>query len=562
MIRSKKNSGPFSDLLESVLRDQQDLSAVERFSTQHDNGQNHSQSRFYKDLIPLSNPGKGEQYAFEVELDSCTGCKACVAACHIMNGLDDFEVWREVGTLVGGSMELPVVQHITSACHHCLEPGCMTGCPVGAYEKDAVTGIVKHLDDQCIGCQYCILKCPYDVPKYNERLGIVRKCDMCSDRLSSGEAPACVQACPNKAIRITLVNKQQVVEDCESDRFLPGAPDPQYTHPTTNYKTQRPLPRNLLPGDYHLSRPQPAHMPLYVMLVFTQMSLGLFTLGGFLGTVPDYLMGGFLWKVTVIAGFIAGVLGIGTSVLHLGRPLYAFRAFLGLRTSWMSREIVLFGAFLLFSGALTVLALMPMDAPRLRWATGLQVLTVLFGALGVFCSAMIYHDTPRPYWNLSRTGRKFLLTTIVLGISGFLFLQVLTLPWQKDRTSLDLLQFPGKLLLIVLIVVGLFKILDEVVFLFHLRDKRNTNFKKTAHLLLGPLLQSFAARLVLGLFGGVAIPLILILDGGNLQSHGATHFLPQFLIISFTSLLAGELLERKLFFQAVVPPKMPGAVAE
>ena len=45
----------------------------------------------------------------------------------------------------------------------------MNGCPVGAYEKDADTGIVRHLDDQCIGCSYCILKCPYDVPKYSKK---------------------------------------------------------------------------------------------------------------------------------------------------------------------------------------------------------------------------------------------------------------------------------------------------------------------------------------------------------------------------------------------------------
>ena len=70
----------------------------------------------------------------------------------------------------------------------------MHGCPVGAYEKDALTGIVRHLDDQCIGCRYCMLTCPYEVPQYSVRKGIVRKCDMCADRLAESEAPACVQA--------------------------------------------------------------------------------------------------------------------------------------------------------------------------------------------------------------------------------------------------------------------------------------------------------------------------------------------------------------------------------
>src|SRR5690606_34885961 len=59
----------------------------------------------------------------------------------------------------------PVLQHVTTACHHCVEPGCLHGCPVLAYEKDPVTGIVRHLDDQCIGCTYCVLMCPYEVPQ-------------------------------------------------------------------------------------------------------------------------------------------------------------------------------------------------------------------------------------------------------------------------------------------------------------------------------------------------------------------------------------------------------------
>ena len=67
----------------------------------------------------------------------------------------------------------------------------MIACPVNAYEKDPITGIVKHLDDQCFGCQYCTLACPYEVPKYHAGKGIVRKCDMCSSRLEVGEAPAC-----------------------------------------------------------------------------------------------------------------------------------------------------------------------------------------------------------------------------------------------------------------------------------------------------------------------------------------------------------------------------------
>ncbi len=62
--------------------------------------------------------------------------------------------------LIGGSRAAPVMQHVTAACHHCLQPACMIACPVNAYEKDPITGIVKHLDDQCFGCQYCTIGLP------------------------------------------------------------------------------------------------------------------------------------------------------------------------------------------------------------------------------------------------------------------------------------------------------------------------------------------------------------------------------------------------------------------
>ena len=211
-------------LVEALLAEQQDLSAVERFAQRHVDGAEPVQARHYRSLLPSSPPGPGQQYAFEVDLDRCSGCKACVTACHTLNGLDEQETWRDVGLMIGGSRSLPVIQHVTTACHHCLEPACLTACPVNAYEKDPVTGIVKHLDDQCFGCQYCTLACPYDVPKYHHAKGIVRKCDMCSARLAAGEPPACVQACPHQAISIKLVDVQQVVEDAEATLFLPGGP--------------------------------------------------------------------------------------------------------------------------------------------------------------------------------------------------------------------------------------------------------------------------------------------------------------------------------------------------
>src|SRR4030095_5746468 len=147
-----------------------------------------------------------------------------------------------VGLLHGGTADSPAQQTVTTSCHHCVDPACLAGCPVRGYEKDPVTGIVRHLDDQCIGCQYCTLMCPYDAPKYSAERGIVRKCDMCSDRLASGEAPACVQACPNAATSISLIDQAQAVQASEAGAFLPGAPAPDHTIPTTVYRSARDLP--------------------------------------------------------------------------------------------------------------------------------------------------------------------------------------------------------------------------------------------------------------------------------------------------------------------------------
>src|SRR5687768_10589117 len=98
---SGRKEGPES-LIDELLADQQTLTAVERFSRLHEGGQlDHAQGQYYRNLIPLEKPRSGEQYAFTVDLDACSGCKACVTACHSLNGLDESETFRDVGGLVG-----------------------------------------------------------------------------------------------------------------------------------------------------------------------------------------------------------------------------------------------------------------------------------------------------------------------------------------------------------------------------------------------------------------------------------------------------------------------------
>jgi len=381
-------------LIDDLLAEQQRLTAVERFAQRHTHGDLPAQARYYRDLLPSSAPTTGQQYAFAVDLDACTGCKACVAACHSLNGLDEDEMWRSVGFIHGGTLEAPYQQTITTACHHCVEPGCLEGCPVMAYEKDADTGIVRHLDDQCIGCQYCVLKCPYDVPKYSERLGIVRKCDMCIDRLAVGEAPACVQACPTSAIRIELVDKADVSRAAQpGSHMIPGAFDSSYTKPTTRYRSARTMPTDSGAADAHAKRREHPHWPLIIMLVLTQLGAGAFVAAIFQTDLR------FLGWVALHAGLIA-------SVFHLGRPLGAWRFFLGLRTSWMSREILAFGVFSALATGAVLTPFVPM------------VLVACGGLGAVFTSAMIYVDTRRPAWRAEVTFARFFGATLLFGLAS------------------------------------------------------------------------------------------------------------------------------------------------
>jgi len=517
--------------LEILLKEQGTLrTPVGLFSEEHDAGLvEPEQAQFYKRLLPLSKPGEGEQYAFKVDLDKCTGCKACVSACHSLNGLDENETWRDVGTIHGVDFSgASYTQTITTACHHCADPGCLNGCPVLAYEKDEDTGIVRHLDDQCIGCQYCALKCPYDVPKYSKSLGIVRKCDMCHSRLADGEAPACAQACPTEAISITIVNTAAVSELAVGGKgFLPAAPEPGYTIPTTQYVTEKTIPENVEAADLRALRPEHAHFPLVFMLILSQLSVG-----SYLFSMID--PGSATSVGTRVIAFLAMVLGLGASTSHLGRPLGAWRAFLGLKRSWLSREIVVFGMFSMAAAVYTLSAFL--EVIPLGIATFSAISTAVLGVGGLVTSVMIYHDTQRPFWNLRLGGAKFFGSALCLSASAYFL--VATFNGASPTWAMFLM------------AVGLMlKLVLEGATLTNWNEQGMSPAHKSAMLQLYPLRVLLISRFTLA-----AIVLLLtstlILQPMNWIMAA---------IVS-AALLLSELLERTLFFKAVAAPKMPGGV--
>lgn len=544
-------------LLQQYLTKQQELSAVDRFAQLHEQGALPAQAAYYRGLIPVSQPGPGQQYGFEVDLDRCTGCKACVTACHSLNGLEAGETWRVVGLLHGGSAAEPMQKTVTSACHHCLDPACMHGCPVGAYEKDGLTGIVRHLDDQCIGCRYCMLTCPYEVPQYSAPKGIVRKCDMCAGRLAEGEAPACVQACPNAAIAIRLVDKEAVIEDAQGDAFLPGVPSPGITLPTTHYKTSQVFPRNMLPADFYTVRPGHQHLPLVWMLVLTQLSVGAFCMNQLL---PWWLSDATLRVLQPCHGLLAlmmGVLAIAASTCHLGRPRHAWRAFIGLKTSWLSREILAFGAFAalaaLYAGGLLLRERLP--AGGQQGVDGLGYFVALVGIAAVLCSVMLYHVTRRPWWGGGRTGVKFALTGVGLGWASTLCSTFVVAAGRGAPLSPELVAF-GQSGAYGLLVLTLLKLGSEASIFLHMRDRQQGDLKRTALLLWGDLRRLTEWRFVLGVVGGVVLPMVFLQTLAPFHPGlGLTVTL-----MSLACLGAGEMLERMTFFTALSAPRMPGGL--
>jgi formate dehydrogenase iron-sulfur subunit len=532
------------NLIDELIAEQQRLTPVERFAQKHKHADFPAQARYYRDLIPSSKPGRGQQYAFAVDLDVCTGCKACVSACHSLNGLDEHETWRDVGMITGTEKTgKPYLQTVTTACHHCVEPACLEGCPVLAYDKDPETGIVRHLDDQCIGCQYCTMKCPYDVPKYSHRLGIVRKCDMCTDRLAVGEAPACVQACPHEAISIRLVDVAEITAAAKAGtRLIPGAFDSNYTKPTTRYSSKKPIPENSESADAQALKLEHAHWPLIIMLLLSQMAAGIFLITAAIGALADAT---FRLSAAPLAtlGFLVLNAGLAASVFHLGRPLGAWRFFLGIRTSWMSREILMFG---LFAGSAFVATALCWILPGAQLARVAVVAAATIGLLAVFTSVMIYADTRRALWALRVTTPRFYGATSLLGLTAV----AAGINWLDSFGTANLGSASRIATLFSIAAHGLVLSWEMWSALRASRDPLNHihRSEQTIRVLL-PWLRP--ARLILFVLA-ICTSLIAIFANGVISNVGIT--------VALAATFASQVLERFSFFTAVTAPRMPGGV--
>ena len=363
-------------------------------------------------LIPDRPLEEGEQYRFHFDMTKCIGCRSCEIACAEQNGNPADIHWRRIGEVEGGVYPDTKRHYLSMGCNHCLDAECLKGCPVDAYTKDPVTGIVLHSADACIGCQYCVWNCPYQVPQFNPERGVVGKCDMCHGRLTEGREPACVNACPEAAIEIEIVSKARWRIDY-AQAESPGMPAAQHTISTTRITLPPAAAAGLEPVDRERIRPEHPHWSLVVMTSLIQAIIGAVCfLSASAGANPVVL--GLLTVATAMT--------LNLSVLHLGRPAYAWRAVKMWKRSWLSREVLLFGLFFAALGALTLLAAAPWWPRTAHLAYSFpwllpaaRGLTMTLGTAGIIASAFIYLIPARPAWNKMHTPLDFLLSAALLG---------------------------------------------------------------------------------------------------------------------------------------------------
>jgi ferredoxin len=228
----------------------------------------------------------------------------------------------------------------------------MKHCPALAYSKDPDSGAVVIDPQSCIGCKYCSWACPYDAPQFNRASGTVEKCTLCTHRIDDGLDPACVALCPTGALRFGNVEGGEcpVVPGFTKTDIGPAIRIVPHRH--WNAQEPRPAGRETRRNGAGVAKHDSGRIKLrseWTLMAFSFMAALL--VGRFTASLVPESTSPFdpakdihPWLLPVL-----GVVAMSISTLHLGRPRRAWRAALNWRRSWLSREVLLFPAFLLLS---------------------------------------------------------------------------------------------------------------------------------------------------------------------------------------------------------------------
>lgn len=143
--------------------------------------------------------------AIVVDIEKCLACKSCELACALAHSkskvleealIESPRPQRRVTVEAVGEFAVPI------QCRHCDDAPCITVCPTAAIHRHNVNDPVLINRDLCIGCRFCLVVCPFGVIDITRDGKAVVKCDLCLERTRAGEQPACVEACPTKALKL------------------------------------------------------------------------------------------------------------------------------------------------------------------------------------------------------------------------------------------------------------------------------------------------------------------------------------------------------------------------
>jgi DMSO reductase anchor subunit len=336
-------------------------------------------------------------------------------------------------------------------------------------------------------------------------------------------APACVAACPEGAIAIEIVDIAEWRNDYLTAN-APGLPSADDSVSTTRLTLPKDLPPDTGRVDTQRLVPEAPHWPLVFMLVLTQLSAGAFAI-----LVALDILGAAVKSQALLGALALAAISLGTASLHLGRPIYAWRAIRGLRRSWLSREVLTLSIFAGVAAAYVASNLL--HAPA-RPALGM--LTGLCGLAGIYCSARIYMVPARPAWCSRYTLAEFFSTALLLGP---LFISAL------DRSAAS--GWEQIWLTRAIVAGGSAQLLAQVLKFLWLTRSDEFELRGSALLLSGRLQKAFLARLSLLIIAGIVVPLSAHLTWASSSTLALG--------------LVSEWMGRWLFFVSVVPKNMAAA---
>ena len=375
-------------------------------------------------------------YAFYFDSSTCSGCKACQAACKDKNNLPLGVLWRRVYEVSGGEWtqtraawkNTVFAYNLSIACNHCVHPKCAGVCPVDAYEVRP-DGIVLIDTQKCIGCGYCAWACPYDAPQMDKSAGTMNKCNLCYDNLDSGLPPACVAACPLRCLELVDISDQgkkgEGIKLWEVSGTEHPFPLPKISR-TEPHLVIKPHPGVTQVGEgtqvsnrEETSPAQPhgtarGEIPLIIFTLLAQMAIGTFvTLLMIYWILSNKLVAGRITILPLLSVGAAIVVALFTSLFHLGKPKNAWRVINHLRKSWISREILFTSGFTGLWAIYTGLRLFQIGTDSM-WI-GLAVLTAFCGLAALYCMQRVYQLRIIPAWNTDRTLLEFAVSALGLG---------------------------------------------------------------------------------------------------------------------------------------------------